>query len=78
MDEPTPTNDSSSGYSVAPKAVTKDPIAYMVLTAGLAAYQQTGDTKLLLIALAMYVLPHFAMRLNAQMQDRKYHTQTKS
>ncbi len=52
-----------------PKAMHKDPVVFLLLPVAIAAYEKTGDMRLVILVVAMYVLPNFVMRIISQIKD---------
>lgn len=54
-----------------PKPLYRDETAYLITAAGLAAYAQTNDIRILIVLVALYAIGNFAMRITSQIVEGK-------
>lgn len=54
-----------------PKKVSRDELAYMIVAAGLAAYAESGDIRILALLVGLYAVGNITMRTVSQVLEAR-------
>lgn len=61
--------EQASAPNTKPKKPHEDQSAYLLISAGIASYVETGDVRYLISSVVLYVAMYFMLRINAQIQE---------